>query len=259
MLMEKIPANVPKTNHPSKPWFEEWFDSPYYQILYSHRNDDEAYQFIHNLTTYLHLKEGQSALDLACGNGRHTAALASFGLKMTGKDLSKESIAIAIARNKAAIEFVIGDIRKPTSPYNFNFVFSLFTSLGYFDRQDDDQAVVDAVYHSLTDHGMWIVDFFNAELVVKNLVPYETKYINNITFNIHKKIEDGYVIKHIEVIDQQIVHNYSERVRLFTYEDFKLLCKNYFDIIDVFGDYQLNTKHIDSPRMILVLSKINTL
>ena len=62
-----------------------------------------------------------------------------------------------------------------------------------------------------------------------------------------------------QVIDQQIVHNYSEKVRLFTYEDFKLLCKNYFDIIDVFGDYQLNTKHIDSPRMILVLSKINTL
>ncbi|MBK6274169.1 MAG: hypothetical protein IPF58_05400 [Saprospirales bacterium] len=32
-----------------KQWFELWFDSPLYHILYKHRNQDEANHFIDNV------------------------------------------------------------------------------------------------------------------------------------------------------------------------------------------------------------------
>jgi hypothetical protein len=32
-----------------KEWFAEWFDTPYYHVLYKDRNDDEAAMFIENL------------------------------------------------------------------------------------------------------------------------------------------------------------------------------------------------------------------
>ena len=53
------------------PWFEVWFDSPYYPILYQNRNHDEARAFIDQLTKWLEVPEGSNVLDLACGRGRH--------------------------------------------------------------------------------------------------------------------------------------------------------------------------------------------
>ena len=34
-------------------WFEDWFNSPYYKILYSHRGNEEANAFVEKLISYL--------------------------------------------------------------------------------------------------------------------------------------------------------------------------------------------------------------
>jgi len=38
-----------------KEWFEHWFDTPFYHILYDYRNDDEARHFMTNLVDHLKL------------------------------------------------------------------------------------------------------------------------------------------------------------------------------------------------------------
>ena len=48
-------------------WFQSWFDTPYYHILYKQRNNTEAENFIRKLVTYLETDKNQSILDLACG------------------------------------------------------------------------------------------------------------------------------------------------------------------------------------------------
>ena len=53
-----------------KKWFQSWFDTSYYHILYKNRNDDEAQRFITNLVEYLNIAKDQKILDLACGKGR---------------------------------------------------------------------------------------------------------------------------------------------------------------------------------------------
>ncbi len=75
-----------------KEWFSTWFDSPFYHVLYDERNEKEANEFLNNLVAFLDPKPGSSALDLACGAGRHSRALASHGLKVSGCDLSPNSI-----------------------------------------------------------------------------------------------------------------------------------------------------------------------
>jgi len=62
-----------------KEWFAEWFDTPYYHVLYKDRNDDEAAMFIENLISFLELPVNSSILDLACGKGRHSVTLNKFG------------------------------------------------------------------------------------------------------------------------------------------------------------------------------------
>ena len=45
-------------------WFGEWFNSPYYHILYKHRDLDEARRFIDNISEHLHLEQGAKAMDV---------------------------------------------------------------------------------------------------------------------------------------------------------------------------------------------------
>src|SRR5690554_744393 len=73
-------------------WFETWFDTSYYHILYQNRDFVEAERFITNLLAFLKLPAGSNCLDLACGKGRHSVFLNKHGLKVTGVDLSENSI-----------------------------------------------------------------------------------------------------------------------------------------------------------------------
>ena len=69
-------------------WFEDWFDTKYYHILYKNRDDVEAKQFIFGLMDQLELKPGMKLLDLACGKGRHSKTLNDLGYIVLGADLS---------------------------------------------------------------------------------------------------------------------------------------------------------------------------
>ena len=58
---------TPNTQQSEANWFESWFNTPYYHILYKDRNDSEAQLFMDNLVHYLNLPEQGTILDLACG------------------------------------------------------------------------------------------------------------------------------------------------------------------------------------------------
>ena len=95
-LMSEQHSIHASTNQPATDnWFESWFDTPYYHILYKERNDDEAQLLMDNLTQYLNLPEEAKILDLACGKGRHSIYLNQLGFDVTGADLSTNSIAEA--------------------------------------------------------------------------------------------------------------------------------------------------------------------
>jgi len=64
---------------PLKEWFREWFSSPYYDILYQKRNAVEAKKFVYALMNYLNPPAQSRMLDVACGKGRHSKALAKNG------------------------------------------------------------------------------------------------------------------------------------------------------------------------------------
>jgi cyclopropane fatty-acyl-phospholipid synthase-like methyltransferase len=80
---------------PQKEWFATWFDSPYYHLLYQHRDDNEAQQFLDHLIAKLALASNAHVLDLACGKGRHSITLAQKGFMVVGADLAANSIAAA--------------------------------------------------------------------------------------------------------------------------------------------------------------------
>ena len=94
-----------------KKWYEEWFDSPYYHILYKNRDADEAIKFINLLVEKLDLKSSSSILDLGCGKGRHSIQLNKHYKNVVGIDLSSKSIKAAKKYESESLSFFKADMR----------------------------------------------------------------------------------------------------------------------------------------------------
>src|SRR5262245_42698865 len=132
-------------------WFATWFDSPYYQRLYAHRDDAEAAGFTDALIGRLRPREGSCVLDLGCGAGRHARHLAAKGYDTTGIDLSVSSIAEAKKSEGPHLRFRRQDMRVPFGSKAFDYIFNFFTSFGYFETNEDHQTVLRNVAAALKD------------------------------------------------------------------------------------------------------------
>ena len=112
------------------PWFEDWFDSPYYQLLYKDRDEEEARGFIDHLLDYLNLPSNSRILDVACGNGRHAVHIAKKGYQVVGLDLAEAQIEEARVHENDQLSFHQHDMRQPFQLGQFDAIFNFFTSFG---------------------------------------------------------------------------------------------------------------------------------
>ena len=167
---------------PKKEWFAEWFDTSYYHILYQNRGEEEARGFIKALLSKLNLPLGASLLDLACGKGRHSITLNSYGFKVLGVDLSSKSIEKAKLHENPNLSFAIQDMREPIEGKEFDAIFNLFTSFGYFETHKENEKVCKSMADMLKPGGRLVIDFMNAKRVIDGLVPFEKKIVNEIEF-----------------------------------------------------------------------------
>lgn len=244
-------------------WFETWFDSPYYHILYKDRDDTEAQLFMDNLTQYLNLPEESKILDLACGKGRHAIYLNQLGYDVTGVDLSENSIKEAAKASNDTLQFRVHDMRVKTEE-KYDAVFNLFTSFGYFENEEDNLKTLLAIKESLTEYGFGVIDFMNANYVIDNLVPEEVKTVDNIDFHIKRYVKDGHIHKEIDFEDTRAEgerigakgqkFHFTEKVRALTLQDFEqMMEKAEIYLLDIFGDYKLRKFYKnDSERLIMI-------
>tara|TARA_B100001540_G_scaffold317727_1_gene352409 strand:- start:6215 stop:6937 length:723 start_codon:yes stop_codon:yes gene_type:complete len=236
-------------------WFSDWFNSKYYHILYQNRDEKEAEQFLSKLQVFF--RKTNQILDIACGSGRHSIFLNSLGYQITGIDLSVKSIKAAKQRSDNKILFDVWDMRKTYKKEHFDVVLNLFTSFGYFDSEKEDFSAIQAISSNLKYNGILIIDFLNSEKVIANLVESEQNTLSGITFNINRKLEEGFILKNIKFTDKGNDFEFTEKVKAFNLSDFtKLLNFAQLKIINIFGDYKLN-KYIptDSDRLIIVAKK----
>lgn len=240
-------------------WFEQWFDTDYYHMLYAHRNEQEARSFMDVLIQYLDLKPGQTILDNACGRGRHAHYLRQKGFKVHGLDLSPSSIAHASAFAVEGLIFKVHDMREFYDGGPFHAVFNLFTSFGYFDDRDEDLKILKSVYDELLPGGWFVLDFLNAPKVMEQVNLDSGTAVterNGVRFETRKEIVGHKVVKHIIVADQGKILNFRESVELLDrFALQRMLQMVGFKVRLVAGDYRLQAYQQLSDRCIFICQK----
>lgn len=239
-------------------WFENWFNSKYYHILYKNRDHKEAVFFLDNIIKNININNGR-ILDVACGKGRHAKYLNHLGFNVTGIDLSKNSIEFANKDSNENLKYFVHDMRSVFKKNHFDLVTNLFTSFGYFENQEDEQTTINAMSNNLKEGGLLLIDFMNVKKVISSLVTSESKEIDGIKFLIERKYDENHIIKKIIIKDKDSDLNFQEKVRALTLYDFDaMLKKANMKIVDLFGDYSLNEFNaIDSDRLIIISRKLN--
>ncbi len=242
-----------------KQWFKDWFNSPYYHLLYNNRDNAEAATFIDKLLNYLHPTANATMLDVACGTGRHSSYLASKGYTVTGIDLSIRSINIAKKLENDHLSFYQHDMRLPFRVNYFDFVFNFFTSFGYFDTERENENALRTMRNALKPGGCLVLDYLNSPYVKSNLVPFEVKEKGEVVFDIAREVNDRKFQKQINILDRSRLYRttFTENVSAFSLHDFEeMFAHQGLQITDIFGDYHFNSyDEQHSPRLIIVATK----
>jgi SAM-dependent methyltransferase len=238
-------------------WFQYWFNSPYYHILYSQRNDEEAEFLIDNLSEYLKPAPNAKILDIACGRGRHAVYLNKKGYDVTGIDLSEQSIKYARQFEQKHLHFFVHDMRRLSFINYFDLSLNLFTSFGYFETEKDHVNALKSFRKGLKPDGTLVIDYFNSIKILKNLTKQEVKTVEGIEFHINKFISEGKIIKHINFEHRSKAFAFEERVQAFQLQDFEsMFLKSGLKIVQTFGNYSLEAyDETKSDRLILVCKK----
>lgn len=239
-----------------KEWFDEWFDTRYYHILYSNRDDREAEVFLNNLCAFLQMKPGCSVLDLPCGKGRHAVFLHQKGFKVEGADLSENSILEAQKNQVSGLSFRVHDIRDAYASGEFDYVFNLFTSFGYFDREEENEQAFATLVSAMAPGATLVIDFMNTHKVIREMLAVENKTIEGITFHLKRYVKAGFIVKEISFSDQGKSFFYTERVKELYSTDFSSYIRRFgLEVQAEFGDYALSPYRASASDRYIVIAK----
>jgi len=169
-------------------WWRELFSSLYLKTDGDVVENSEATRHeVDALLTAAQVRNDAVILDLCCGQGRHSLELARRGFKhVTGIDRSGYLIRLARRRARKeglAITFKEGDARNFRLPKaSLDLVCMMGNSFGYFERDEDDLAVLLAVKAALKPGGLFSIDIADGAWMRENFEPRSWEWIDQNQF-----------------------------------------------------------------------------
>lgn len=230
-------------------WYEDWFGLDYLE-LYAHRDGDEAERhaaFVGGL-----MDPGpERVLDLACGAGRHLAALRRRGVDAVGIDLSLPLLALA-----AGLPCSRGDMRElPFAAGTFDWVLNFFTSFGYFPTERENFRVLEELVRVLRPGGGFLMDLLNRERAIAGLVGAETQELGGRAVRIDRWFDSRTqrLEKRMAWVDAGGEHRFRESVRAYRREEVEIGMQwAGLEVTAVYGGFGGEAWNPQAERLILV-------
>lgn len=237
-------------------WYKDWFGEEYLE-LYSHRDGPEAGEDADFVQRFLG-GEGprpRAVLDLACGAGRHTAALRQRGYRTLGVDLS---LTLLARMRSQGLPRVAGDMRRlPFMDGCFDWILNFFTSFGYFEGERENFRVLEEIVRVLAPGGRFLIDLMNPGPAIANLKPRDVEELEGGEAEIERWYDaasqriNKRITLHVEA--DRPPRAFVESVRLYHPEEVTIgLRWAGLEVDRLFGNFQGDPYARDSQRLILL-------
>ncbi len=243
-----------------------------------HYDDDyRHYDADLELITAIAADCGAPILELGCGTGRAMLPLAEQGLAVTGVDISNGLLSIAKDKIKEAghrdnLSAVYGDIRTVSLPTTaFRFAYCVSNTLMHCTTQADQLLVLENTFRHLAPDGILLIDLFNPDLValseVAGLQELADSWEDSNGAQVLKwSIRTADAASQIQetcFIYEEISADGSSRKTLCPFtlrflwpsEGKLLLEKAGFEVMSVWGDFDGESYHSGSERLIFLARK----
>ncbi len=241
----------------SRPEDPKWYETafgPIYPIVYPHRNDEAAQAEVEAMAALLEMPPGRKrVLDLCCGGGRHAAVLSALGFSVYGTDLSEVLLESAAGREELAGRLIRAEMRHLPFGNDFDAVVNLFTSFGYFSRDEENEAALVEAGRVIVKGGRILIDHINPP-EARRRVGSDTRQRDGLTINQRRWLEGKRVRKHVQVTLQDgNVIDVTEDVRLYDSGELEALLRSAgFTDINFYGTFTGEPLQANSERMIAV-------
>lgn len=175
-------------DHLPSDWWRTLFNALYLETDGDvFENDRNTVEEVDLLIASAGLERSHRILDLCCGQGRHTLELAERGFqRVAGLDRSRYLIRLARKRARQRhllLSFHEGDARNfRLGDREFGCVCILGNSFGYFERQEDDLAVLEAVKRALAGGGKLVMDLMDGEWMRCHFEPRSWEWLDRNRF-----------------------------------------------------------------------------
>jgi len=185
-------------------WYKDFFDEWYLKYWVQPISPQRTQREVDAIIRFLNLEPKDKVLDLCCGQGRHSLELSRRGYQVVGYDLSEtlleESRKLA-KEESLSVEFVKGDMRELPFAGEFAGIFNYYTAFGYFESDQDNQAVLNAAAKALKPAGRFLLDYPCLEGRMKNWMKQEffeyadgTIMLHNIKHNVFQQTIENDVL-----------------------------------------------------------------
>ena len=241
-------------------WYKNWFNSEEYLKVYRHRDQKEANELVQLVIDNIDVSKVKNVLDMAAGSGRHAVIFAKEGFNVTAVDLSENLISVGkknAENENVKIEYVHSDIRHFNPNIKYHLILNLFTSIGYFEKDEENYFILNKAYNLLENSGYFVLDYFNKRFVENNLVPSTVDEFDGSVITQNRFIEGKRIIKEITIDNKGKINKYFESVRMFSKDELiNMMQKLGFRTIKTFGDFMGNSFELESsPRIIIIACK----
>jgi len=239
----------------------EWFVTAFgelYPLLYAHRDDDAASRETLGLLAHLGLGgRDMRILDLCCGAGRHAAALAAWGGRVVGLDLSAALLGHAARRPGLTGRLVRGDMRRLPFGCAFDLVLNLFTSFGYFAGDAENEQALREMARVLAPGGTLVVDHLHRERAQRDLVVEDTRAEHGLVIRQRREIHGQRICKEITVRRQDgREERFVEDVRLYRPEEMAaMMAAARLGAVRLRGSLAGAPFGPEAPRMVVIAQK----
>jgi len=195
-------------------------------------------------------------LDLACGVGRHLEILRRVNPMAFGMDLSRTLLGMAPSDLRPWL--IRADMRRlPVKAGTLHGICLWFTPFGYF-SDDENRTLMLDLGGLLKPQGVLVMDYLNADLVARTLIPEDTVEWGDVKAQSRRSIEGDRLVKRMVLThrDTGELRDVIESVRLYPpLELQEMAARAGLRLRRVMGTYSGEAFTEDSPRWIGIFEK----